>query len=99
MLQILGFLSNGQLGTVKQVYLEEVFEDSEDETTEIHCMKILDGQLFCFCNIHTRDQFLAINHAAFEEASCCPVNKPVSATVETDLKALVDGLTLPMNED
>jgi hypothetical protein len=42
---------------------------------------------------------LAINHAAFEEASCCPVNKPVSATVETDLKALVDGLTLPMNED
>lgn len=99
MLQILGFLSNGQLGTVKQVYLEEVFEDSEDETTEIHCLKILDGQLFCFCNIHTRDQFLAINHAAFEEASCCPVNKPVSATVETDLKALVDGLTLPMNED
>ncbi len=54
-LHVLGFLQSGQPGTVKQIYLEEVFEDSEDETTEMHCVKILNGELFCFCNIQTRD--------------------------------------------
>ncbi len=79
--------------------MEEIFEDSEDETTEKHCLKILDGQLFCFCNVSTRDQFLAINQAAFDEASCCTADKYVSNVVESDLKALVDGLTLPMKEE
>ena len=55
MLHVLGFLENAQPGAVKQIQLEEVFEDSEDETTEIHSLKILNGELFCFCNIQTRD--------------------------------------------
>jgi len=99
MLHILGFLENGQPGTVKQIQLEEVFEDSEDETTEVHCLKILNGELFCFCNIQTRDQYLAVNHAAFEEASCCTANKKISQLIDSDLNTLVDCLTLPMNED
>ena len=58
--------------------MEEIFEDSEDETSEKHCIKLIEGQLFCFCNVSTRDQYLAINQTAFDEASCCIVGKPVT---------------------
>ena len=77
----LGFLQNNQAGPVKQLYLEEIFEDSDDETQERHCLKLMNGDIFCFCNTNTRDQFLAINQAAFDEASCCVAKGQVSALV------------------
>jgi hypothetical protein len=96
----LGFLENGQLGSVKQIVLEEIYQDSDDETGERHCLKLLNGDLFCFCNINSRDQFLAINQAAFDEASCCITGASVvSQQVQEDVNTIVDGLTLPMNED
>lgn len=94
----LGFLKNNQPSDVKQIYLEEVFEDSDDETGERHCLKLMNGDLFCFCNINTRDQFIAINQNAFDEASCVSGHK-APASIKEDVKSLVDGLTLPMNED
>jgi hypothetical protein len=96
----LGFLEAGQPGKVKQIYLEEVYEDSDDEIGERHCLKLMNGELFCFCNINSRDQFLAINQAAFDEASCCiPAQQSVSQSVKEDVRTIVEGLTLPMNED
>jgi hypothetical protein len=59
----------------------------------------MNGDVFCFCNVNTRDQFLAINQAAFEEASCCIGQGQITPLVHDDIKTLVDGLTLPMNED
>lgn len=51
----LGFLKDGQTGTVKQIFLEEIFEDSDEETAERHCLKLINGELFLFCKINTRD--------------------------------------------
>jgi len=42
---------------------------------------------------------LSVNQAAFEEASSCTVGKTVNEQSENDVKILIEGLTLPMNED
>lgn len=80
--------------------MEEVFEDSDEENAERHCIKLINGELFMFCNIHSRDQFLSINMSAFEAASSCEVGaKSTARETESDVRHLIDGLFLPMNED
>ena len=78
--------------------MEEIFEDSDDETSERHCLKLINGELFQFCNVNTRDQYIAINQNAFEEASCVSGHQ-VSSRIKEDVRSLVEGLTLPMHED
>lgn len=51
----LGFLKEGQSSDVQQLVLEEIFEDSDDETAQRHCLKLIQGELFLFCNVNTRD--------------------------------------------
>ena len=62
-------------------------------------MKLIHGELFLFCNINTRDQFLSVNMSAFENASSCIVGGKVDPVTETDVRHLIEGLFLPMNED
>lgn len=50
----------------KEVLLEEIdSEDDEDEANQkekiIHCIKVINGELFLFCNIKTRAQFMEAN--------------------------------------
>lgn len=57
----LGFLPDP---THKEVLLEEIDSDEEDNIEDgpkpdkiIHCIKVMNGELFMFCNIKTRAQF------------------------------------------
>jgi hypothetical protein len=101
--------------THKEVLLEEIDSDEDDDERVrpnkiIHCIKVINGELILFCNIKTRSQFNAQNEETFKAATCCEVTleeaperqatmKNDVLPVELDIKALVDGLTLPMNED
>ena len=66
----------------KEVLLEEIDSDEEDDQPAaiekpknkiIHCIKIINGELFLFCNIKTRKQYKEQNAEAFKCASSCEV--------------------------
>ena len=43
----------------------------------VHCLKVINGELFLLCNIRTRGEFIDQNKAAFDEASCIEVSMPI----------------------
>lgn len=110
----LGFLPEP---TSKEVLLEEIDSDEEDSPVQepktdriIHCIKVINGELFLFCNIKTRAQFKTQNQETLQTASSCEVviapghekTQPMhqnNLSLSHDFKMLVDSLTLPMNED
>jgi len=109
----LGFLPDP---TTKETYLEEVGSDGKAVPGTKHCFKIINGELFLFCNIKTRKQFIEANSDAFDFASSIEIDAqqpPKTATQEAsqntnsnatlsiskDISTLIEGLTLPMNEE
>ena len=51
-------------------------------TKAVHCLKVINGELFLLCNIRTRGEFIDQNLAAFEEASCIEVSMPVPGAAQ-----------------
>jgi hypothetical protein len=105
----LGFLPDP---TQREVLLEEIDSDEDEDviqkpSKQIHCIKVINGELILFCNIKTRSQFKT--QPAFAQAASCEITldnwekQPTMQNnilpVELDIKGLVDGLTLPMTEE
>ena len=79
----LGFLPEPSF---KQVLLEEITPIEDDlvksdspkveratEDKVVHCLKVINGELFLLCNIRTRQDFIKQNLSSFDEASCIEV--------------------------
>ena len=104
----LGFLKDGVV-TQKHVFLEE-----KGDSKMRHCIKLINGELYLFCNVKTKEEFVEENNRAFKEASAVEVDDRIPdssrltqspqlhdqvVSFDKDFESFVDGLTLPMNEE
>ena len=56
---------------------EQVEKNQAQGDKAIHCLKVINGELFLLCNIRTRSEFINQNLPSFESASCIEVNMPI----------------------